>query len=591
MAEKNWELLEEPPQEFYDEHPELPQLVARLLYHRGIRTQEEIDEFLYPDYSEDVHDPYLFDEMETVVDRIFSAIDGNENIIIFGDYDADGVAAATILDQTLSTLGCGNHEVYLPSRETEGYGLNKGAIETFSDQNVDLIITCDCGISDTEEVEVANEKNIDVIITDHHSIPETTPDSFATLHPKLEGETYPDQTLSGGAVAFKLAQGLLQKQKEKNKDIESEHSIEGFEKWLLDMVAIANVADMVPLKGEARTLTKHGFIVLNKTKRIGLQKLLLEARIMEEDGTMKQEIDTGTIAFQIAPRINAAGRINHANVAYKLMVTDDPMEATDLAHELNQNNKDRQKMVRENMEEVEEQIKKQEDKPLLFVKGEGWKKGVIGLIASKIKEEYHKPTIAITFKDGEYTGSGRSVPGFNIIECLQEISEYFSTFGGHPMACGFTLAEHDKLEEFKQDLLSKFKEKVGDKNLKRKIKIDSKVEMKNVDWDLYDTLKQFKPFGKDNRKPKYLAEELKVQSVSSVGSNNNHLTFMATHNNRKMHKFIGWNLCADSRDKNWCQELSPEDKVDVVFDISVNEWNGNRELQFTIEDIRKSKNN
>ncbi|MFB6181504.1 MAG: single-stranded-DNA-specific exonuclease RecJ [Candidatus Magasanikbacteria bacterium] len=588
MSEKIWELKDEPPQEFYDEHPELPEVVARLLYHRGIRSQEEIDEFLNPDYSEDIHDPFLFGEMETAVERIFSAIDEDESIMIFGDYDADGVSAAAILDETLEALGAENLDVYLPNRETEGYGLNKGAIEVFADDNVDLIITCDCGISDKEEVEVANEHDMDVIITDHHSIPEQTPDSFATLHPKIEEENYPDQTLSGGAVAFKLAQGLLRKDKQQDDRLESEHSHEGFEKWLLDLVAIANVADMVPLKGEARTLTKHGFIVLNKTKRIGLQKLLLEASIMEEDGNMKQEIDSGTIAFQIAPRINAAGRINHANVAYRLMVTDDEIEAIDLADELNQNNRDRQQMVKENMQEVERQIEEQQDQPLLFVRGEGWKKGLTGLIASKIKEKHHKPTIAVTYKSGEYTGSGRSIEGFNIVEALQDMDHYFSTFGGHPMACGFTLSENDTLEDFKEDLIDKFKQETDKEDLKKKIVIDSKIKMKHVDWELYDILQQFKPFGKGNRKPKYLAEELEVQSVKPVGSNNNHLTFMATHEKRKMHKFIGWNLCADSRDLNWADELSKGDKVDVVFDISVNEWNGNRELQFTIEDIRKA---
>lgn len=590
MSDKTWEILDEPPEKFYDKHPELDQVVAELLYHRGVRSQEEIDEFLNPDYSKDIHDPFLFDEMEQAVERIFLALNREEKIMIYGDYDADGVSAATILKETLDAIGA-ESDVYLPHRETEGYGLNKEAVEQFSQENFELIITCDCGISDREEVELANEKNLDVIITDHHSIPEQTPDSHSTLHPKIEEENYPDQTLSGGGVAFKLAQGLLTKHKQKNLDLDSEHSHEGFEKWLLDMVAIANVADMVPLQGEARTLTKYGLFVLNKTKRIGLQKLLLEARLMNDDGTLKKEINTGTISYQIAPRLNAAGRINHANVAYKLMITDDPIEATDLAYELNQNNQERQKMVKENIKQAKQQIERQQGEPIIFVIDDDWNQGVVGLIASKIQENNYKPTIAMTKKGGEISGSGRSIEGFNIIKALQGMPELFSTFGGHPQACGFTLKNNDDLDLFKEKLKNKYQEFTADKEITETLTIDAKVDMKHVDWDLHDILQDFEPFGVGNKKPKYLAEKLEINSVDPVGSNGNHLTFMATHNSNKVHKFIGWNLCADNRDKKWDDMLEPGDKVDVVFDIEVNEWNGNRELQFTIQDLRKSDNN
>ena len=589
MSEKVWNILDEPPEEFYDEHPELPTVVARLLYHRGLRTQEEIDEFLHPDYSEDIHNPFLFNHMEQTVDRIFEAIDNDENIVIYGDYDADGVSAATILHQTLEAIGVENFDIYLPHRETEGYGLNKKTIESFVEAEADIIITCDCGISDTEEVALANEKDLDVIITDHHSIPENIPDAYSILHPKIEEEQYPDQTLSGGAVAFKLAQGLLHRHKELDQELNSKHSHEAMEKWMLDMVAIANVADMVPLKGEARTLTKYGLVVLNKTKRIGLKKLFLEAGIMEDDGTLKNEVNSGTIGFQIAPRINAAGRLNHANVAYKLMTTDSGVEATDLAYELNQNNRNRKKIVKDCLEEAKTQLEEQKNNPVLFVKDKDWKTGIVGLIASKIKEEFHKPVIAMAKNgDEEITGSGRSIKGFNLIKSLQEIPDYFSTFGGHPMACGFTLKSQDKLEDLQNELNEKFKKQTGENALKKQILVDAKIDLDNIDWELYDILESFRPFGMGNKKPKYLAEDVEVHSLKSIGSKGNHLKMQVKHNSSKIHNMIGWNLCSDNGDKNWCKLLTKGDKINTIFEIGVNEWRGNRNLQMTIKDLRKT---
>ena len=311
---KKWEVFPDPPQSFFDEFPELPRTVASLLYHRNVRTQKQIDEFLNPDYSSDIHDPFLFKDMEKAVNRIFEAVEKKEKIVVHGDYDADGVSASTILISTLEGIGSKNNDIFLPHRETDGYGLNTNTIQKLSDEKTNLIITCDCGIRNIEAVAFASKLDIDIIITDHHAVPETPPDALAIIHPKVD-DNYPCKDLAGGAVAFKLMQGILKKHKEKNETLVNGQTHEQCEKWMLDMVAIASVADMVPLIGESRTLTKYGMIVLNRTKRIGLQKLLLEAQIIEENGTKKREIDTYTIGFQIAPRINAAGRMNHANVA------------------------------------------------------------------------------------------------------------------------------------------------------------------------------------------------------------------------------------------------------------------------------------
>ncbi|MFH1947514.1 MAG: single-stranded-DNA-specific exonuclease RecJ [Candidatus Magasanikbacteria bacterium] len=586
--QKLWNVLEPAPETFLLEHPELPPAVANLLYHRNIRTQKQIDEFLNPDYSEDIHDPYLFRDMKKAVKRILKAIDKQEKIVVHGDYDADGVSASVILVSTLKVLGAKNTECFLPHRETDGYGLNTNTIQTLTETKTDLLITCDCGISNYDEVKLANKNNIDVIITDHHAVPDKLPPAVAIIHPQVKNEKYPDKNLAGGAVAFKLMQGLLKKHKEDNELLPNGETHEAFEKWLLDMVAIATVADMVSLTGESRTLTKYGLIVLNKTQRIGLQKLLLEARLLEENGKTKKEISTTTISFQIAPRINAAGRMNHANVAYNLLMTDDPNEATKLAYELDQNNQERQKMTEELVKRSIEQIENEQiDKPVLFVLGENWSAGIVGLIAGRIKERYYKPTIVMAQNNGEIMGSGRSIEGFNLIESLQEMPELFEKFGGHPMACGFGLRVIENLEDFKNNLIKKFNQKTKDIDIKPTLKIDAEVEIDNVDWDMYDVLKKFEPFGENNGKPKYLSRNLIVDKVYPVGKENKHLRIMVKSESGKIKKTIGWSLCSGN-ETNWCEELKAGDKIDIVFEIDVNEWNGNRKLQLTICDLKKS---
>ncbi len=587
--EKKWVVLPEPPESFYKQYPELPPTVAYLLYHRNVRTQEQIDEFLSPDYSQHIHDPFLFKDMEKAVQRIFTAIENNEKITIHGDYDADGVSGAVILTSLLHAFEYTNFDVFLPHRETDGYGLNTNTMQMLHGQGTKLIISCDCGISNKKEVELANEFGMDVIITDHHTVPEELPPAFAIIHPKVDGETYPDLNLAGGGVAFKLLQGVLRKHKETNELLPNGDKHEAFEKWQLDMVVIATVADMVPLIGESRTLAKFGLIVLNKTKRIGLQKLLLESRLMNDDGSMKQKLDAKSIGFRIAPRINAAGRMNHANVAYNLLSTNHPIEAVDLAFQLDQNNKERQKLTENLVSQAEKQIT---DAPFIFVLGEDWPTGVIGLIASRIKEKYQKPTIVMSRTNGEVVGSGRSVSAFNMIETLQGMPEFFTKYGGHPMACGFTLAKTSSadVETFKQTLTDKFVEATKDADLSPILSIDTEITLEDVTWELYDTLSKFEPFGQKNPSPKFLAKGVTVVAIEPVGKDGKHGRIMVKHKTPRIRKTIGWHLCnTKNGNTNWCSTLKPGDLIDLVFEISINEWNGNRELQMTISDLRKTE--
>ncbi|MBI5222688.1 MAG: single-stranded-DNA-specific exonuclease RecJ [Candidatus Magasanikbacteria bacterium] len=578
--QKTWRILDPAPESFLADHPELPPTVANLLYHRKVTTQEKIDEFLNPDYLQDIHDPYLFRDMDKAVERIFKAIENKEKIIVHGDYDADGVSASVILISILKALGATDIDVFLPHREIDGYGLNKYTIQVLAQQKANLIITCDCGVSNREEVETANQNNIDVIITDHHGIPEQLPPAYAIIHPLIPGETYPDKGLCGGGVAFKLAQALLKKRQPENK--------EGWEKWLLDLVAIATVADMVPLFGESRTLTKYGLVVLNKTKRIGLQKLLLEARLAEEDGTKKRELDTHNIGFHIAPRLNAAGRMNHANTAYNLLITDEPTEAADLAYQLNQNNSERQKLTDELLKiAIDQTEKEQKDAPVLFILGKNWPTGIVGLIAGKIKDRYYKPTLVISHQENEWIGSGRSIEEFNLIAAMREMPEVFAKFGGHPMACGFTLRDEGALAEFRQKLTDKFLIATAGLDLRSTLLIDAKINLDEIDWGLYDMLEKFEPFGQGNEKPKYLAENLEIYSLEPVGQEGKHLRVMVKTPTGKIRKTIGWSLCnGNGNGTNWCKKLKPGDKIDIIFEIGLNEWNGNRELQLTICDLK-----
>lgn len=587
--EYRWNVHELAPQSFYDKYPELPKTVANLLYNRSITTQASIDEFLHPDYSQDIHDPFLFVDMKKAVSRLLSAIEKNEKITIHGDYDADGVSASTILTDTLEVLGASNLDVYLPHRETDGYGLNPKTIAYLAEHNTKVIVTCDCGISNTTEVALANEKGMDVIITDHHSIPPQLPDAFAIIHPKLERETYPDKNLAGGGVAFKLAQALLHTHAQTHDTLPNGERHDAFEKWLLDMVAIASVADMVPLVGESRTLTKYGLIVLNKTRRIGLQKLFLETKLMHNDGSMEKEIDENTIGFRIAPQINAAGRLEHANTAYMLMVAKSGAAAIDLAFKLHQQNDERRLLTETYVQEAIRQVEaEQQDWPILFVFHEQWSTGIVGLIASRLKEKYQKPTIAMGYKKGEISGSGRSVKGFNMIGAMQEMPTFFSKFGGHPMACGFTLASNDLKESFQQALIAKYQITTADVDMSPTLDIDAEIALEDINWELYDILDKFTPFGPGNPRPRYLAKGVTIHSIDAMGKEKNHMKLMVKHTSQVLRKTVGWDLCnADPETPNWCKLLSPGDLVDMVFEIDVNEWNGNRELQLTIIDLKK----
>ncbi|MAF24060.1 single-stranded-DNA-specific exonuclease RecJ [bacterium] len=571
MTEKVWRLAKKPTAKFIKEFPEFSQLFSQLLFNRGFKTPAEVDEFMEPDYNQDLHDPFIFVDMKKAIDRIFKALEKKESILVYGDYDADGVSSSAVMVSIIRDLG-GQVKVRIPFREKEGYGLNPEAVKEIIENKVNLVITVDCGVGNVEEVAGLQDKGIDVIITDHHSEPETLPKALALINPNLKREKYPFKGLSGAGVAFKVAQALS-----------SEHSKykvtplpEGYEKWLLDLVSIGTVADMMQLLGENRTIVHFGIVVLRKTKRVGLQALSKQMKYS------LAEADAGTIGFQIGPRLNAAGRLNHASTAYQLLVTEDREEATSLADELEATNKERQRITDEIKKEAKAQIGEVKTQKLLAAHGAGWPTGVVGLVSGRITDEFHRPSLVIGKSQAGLVGSGRSIPGFDITAALRSSSEFLERFGGHKQACGFTIKDEASLQPFIDKMTNLAAKKLSNKDIQKVVEVEAEVDIVEVNWDLWEDLRKLEPYGVGNPQPILLAKEVVVSEISTVGADGRHLRLQVRGDEGNV-KMIGFGL------GKWANKLSEGSKIDVVFQLETNEWNGNRELQLRMVDLKLSK--
>ena len=568
--EKNWQILPQITEDFSAKFPEINPVILQLLFNRDLDNQEKIDQFLNPDYGSDLYDPFLFSEMEKVVKRIFLAIEKQEKIVVYGDYDADGVCSSVVMVETLKNFGA-QVEVYIPFRETEGYGLNLAAAKELINQGVNLVITVDCGISNKNEVELLNQGGVDVIITDHHHQPLELPKAFAIINQNLTREKYPFKKLAGCGVAFKVVQGLITKQAEyKIKQLP-----EGFEKWLLDLVAIGTIADLQPLLGENRVLVKYGLVVLNKTKRLGILKLI------EKIGNHVTVIDERMVGWQISPRLNAAGRLNHASSAYQLLLTENAAEADQLAIEINQTNQQRQQITDKINLEAKEKIGKVDKQKILIVVGENWPTGVVGLVAGRLTDNHHLPSLVISRYNGEIIGSGRSIAEFNLIEAIQKCDECLSRYGGHGQAAGFTLKDEKFLAKFIEKITKLAETKLKEKELKPILEIDSEINLNQLDWQLVEEIEKFIPYGEENPKPKFLIKDLTIIDCQLVGQDGKHLR-LTIGDDQISKKAIGFSF------GEWFSRIKKGDKIDLISEIEINEWNGNRELQLKIVDLRQS---
>lgn len=557
---KKWEVskVNNDEVEAFAKKHKISSLLASILIRKNITTDEAVRKFLHPTRM-DFYDPFLLPDMEKAVDRINKAVENKENITIYGDYDVDGITSITLLKNFFANSNI-DVKTYIPNRLEEGYGLNKDAIREISYSDTTLIITVDCGITGIEEIEYAKQIGIDVIVTDHHEPGEEIPDCIAVVDAKRKDSKYPFNQLAGCGIAFKLMQALAINWKLPEKEYLK----------FLDIAAIGTISDIVPLIDENRVIAKLGLMLVEKTNNIGLKTLI--------DLCGFKKIDSTMVSFGLSPRINACGRLGHADEALELFLANDKNTTTKLAKKMNEYNAARQQVERKIYDEAVEEIIKEKDKPVIVLGKEGWHHGVAGIVSSKITDEYFKPSILICFEGDEGKGSGRSIPGFDLHEALMECSEYLEKFGGHSMAVGITIKK-DKFEDFKKA----FTEYAESKNISKivpVINIERKVDLKDVSLENVKELQKLEPFGEQNKMPLFLIENLKIVSIRSL-SEGKHLKILLKQDNFFIDA-IGFNM------GDLTEQYKIEDRVDIVGTIDVNVFNGNENVQITIKDMRKA---
>ncbi len=570
--QSNWDVKTGPSAEFFKSLHDAPPLLATLLWNRGITSKDEIEAFLNPDYEKHIHDPLLFRDMKKAIGRITEAIANSEKIIIFGDYDADGVCGAAVLNECLKKIGA-LFEVHIPDRSKDGFGLSEKSVRGFNTLGAKLLITIDCGVTDYNEIELANSLGIDVIILDHHLVPPRWPNAFAIIDHKHPEETYPEHVLSGAGLAYKLVQALA---RYGNFGIPN-----GWEKWLLDLVAIAAIADMVPLKGENRSLTHYGLRVLRKARREGLKQMFAIA------GKNPLDADTETISHFIAPRINAASRMDHAHSAFLLLTTENEEEARHLARRLEGKNEERKVVVESILENLEKRISPETLPAVIFEGSPEWPAGVLGLAATRLVERYSRPVFLYSVNDELIKGSCRAPAGMNVVELMTRAGESFSDFGGHTMSGGFSvLPEH--LREVKEKLESAGKEiNVSSKALR--LEADCQLALDNLNNATFETVSALEPFGQGNPRPSFFIQGAKIADLRKVGPDGNHLKM-------KLGPRYTGAIYFRALQGRAPRALAGEngfrigDTIDVIAELSENIWNGSRNIELRIIDARHAIN-
>jgi single-stranded-DNA-specific exonuclease len=538
----------------------LNKVIGKIIVNRHVVNDEDVRIFITPT-RDDFHDPFLFKGMNVAVERIIKAINNKEKILIYGDYDVDGITSTTVLKKYLMDRGI-SVDTYIPNRLHEGYGLNKNAIDTIKERNIDLIITVDCGISAIEEVDYAVSLGMDVIVTDHHEVGEKLPNALAVIDAKRKDNTYPFRALAGVGVVFKLIQAL---------SIKLEIKPEEYLKYL-DLVCVGTISDIVPLEGENRTIAKLGLMLIKVTRNLGLRELIKSSGY--------KEIDSNTISFGVAPRINACGRMGHEEEALKLFLAEDLESATKITKELNEYNTLRQSTEKAIYEEAVQQIEKNhlDENNSIVLGGKGWHHGVIGIVSSKVTDKYYKPSILLSFEDDIAKGSGRSVPGFDLYEGLAKCEDLLEKYGGHSMAVGLTLKK-ENLEKFKE----RFEQIAKEKNIKELVPIiyiDDELKLKDINMELVKSLSILEPFGEANKVPLFLIRNLKIDSIRAL-SEGRHLKLTLRDENFVINA-IGFEL------GYLAEEYRIGDRIDVVGTLEINSFNGFSSIQINMKDIRKS---
>ena len=559
---KKWQIFQANKEEVekLQKNFNINKLLATILVNRGITEKNQIEKFLNPKRS-DFYNPYGMPDMEKAVDRIIKAIENKEKIMIYGDYDVDGITSVTVLKSFLLERGA-NVTEYIPNRLEEGYGLNKKAIEYIASQKNQLMITVDCGISGIDEVAYATKLGIETIVTDHHEPGSELPKALAVVDAKRKDNTYPCRNLAGVGVVFKLIQAISMKIGLEEKE---------FLKYL-DIVCVGTISDIVPLTDENRVIVKLGLKLIEQTRNLGLRSILQIAGY--------SKIDSSTISFGVAPRINACGRMGHQEEALKLFLSKDIKEVNELTQKLNDYNKLRQDTEKSIYTDAVEQIEKNglANKNTIVLMGKGWHHGVIGIVSSKITELYFKPSILLCEEDDIGKGSGRSIPGFDLYEALTECKDFIDRFGGHSMAVGINIKK-DKFEEFKEKFEQIAKEKHADEIIPI-LNIDAQISLDDISKEMVESLKELEPYGEANKMPLFAFKNLKIDSIRAL-SGGKHLK-LTVKDNKNMVNAIGFNLGELAND------YRIGDRIDLVGNLEINSFNGVDNIQINVKDVMKS---
>lgn len=535
-------------------------IVATILNDMHFKDDKEIEKFLKPKRT-DFYNPFLMPDMEKAVSRITKALKNNENITIFGDYDADGITSTTILKRFFHDI---NKEcnVYIPNRLNEGYGLNKNAIKKLSEDGTNLIITVDCGITAIEETKYAKELGIDIVITDHHEPGEEIPDAEAVVDCKRKDNKYPFRELAGCGVAFKLTQALC-----KNLDLNENQALK-----YLDIACVGTISDVVPLVDENRVIVKLGMLLLKQTKNLGLKQIINNAHF--------KEFNSMSVAFGITPRINACGRLGHQGEALELFTTDNQEKATELAKKMDEYNIQRQleekRIYDEAITLLQEEAQTNGITNCIVLGHENWNPGVIGIVSSRITEKFYKPSILVCFDKDIAKGSGRSIEGFDLHKALMECDKYLTNYGGHSLAAGLSLNTKD-FEKFK-NMINEYAEKnIKDEDLIPTINIDLKLEDSQLNIEDVEELKLLEPFGQSNEEPIFMITNLKVVSIKTLSEGKHLKLFLKNQNYLDA---IGFNLGERAN------ELKIGDTIDIVGNLNINEFNNTKKVQMLLKDFK-----
>jgi single-stranded-DNA-specific exonuclease len=563
---KRWQVAPPALPSHINRFSHLHPIIVQVLYNRGITDPGDVSAFL--NGAGDETNPFALEGITAAVTRLRQALHAEEPIVVYGDFDADGVTATTLLVQTLRALG-GQVRPYIPHRVDEGYGLHKRVLTQLARSGTRVVVTVDCGVRSLDEIAHANQQGLDIIITDHHSAGPQLPEALAVIDPKRADSHYPFRELAGVGVAYKLAQALLKSHQQT--PVNNTQNVNLKEEDLLDLVALGTVADLVPLLEENRALVHRGLACLNRMERPGVEALC------RQTGLQPGKVDTTAIGYALAPRLNAAGRMAHAKDAYQLLDTTYPAEAERLAGELGQLNRKRQQLTLETQEQARQlALEAGEDAFLLFAASSDFLAGIVGLAASRLVDEFYRPAVVVEMSKKVSRGSARSIPDFHITHALDACSDLLIQHGGHAAAAGFAVA-NENLDKLADRLRGLAAEQLADVELTPVLSVDAEVELAQMSWELQHELGQLEPCGYANPHPLFLSKDIRVTGHRAVGNEGKHLKLRLSDGQ------VTWDAIA-FRQGDWANKLP--DRIDLVYHLEINEWNGRRQLQLNVQDVR-----